>query len=193
MSNKNKDVFQPSSTEEWRRWLNENHTERDFIWVEFHTKASGKDTISWSEAVDHALCFGWIDSKKVKVDEITYHQYFCPRKPTSTWSRVNKEKLEQLSAQGLMQPAGLKVVEVAKKNGSWTLLDDVEDLIVPQVLQKEFDKHEGSQAFYESHSKSMKKQFLSWIALAKREETQLKRAQEIAKCGAEGKRPKHFG
>ena len=186
------DIFQPNSPKAWREWLAKNHKEEEAVWLVFHTVKSGKPSLTWSEAVDEALCFGWIDSKKVKIDQDTYHQYFCKRKPNSTWSKVNKDKVEQLKVENRMQKAGLAVIERAKKNGSWTLLDSVEALIVPEKLNLEFNKYEGARDYYESLSKSSKKLLLSWIVLAKREATKMKRIQAIAEAASQQQKPKQL-
>lgn len=143
----------------------------------------------WTHAVDVALCFGWIDSKKIKIDEDTSHQFFSKRKPRSTWSRINKEKIEKLIASGEMTPAGLAVVETAKQNGSWFILDEVEDLIIPQDLQEAFEKHEGAKDFFLSLSKSNRKIMLSWIALARLPQTRQTRVEQVALQAAQKQKP----
>jgi len=143
----------------------------------------------WTHAVDVALCFGWIDSKKIKIDEDTSHQFFSKRKPRSTWSRINKEKIEKLIASGEMTPAGLAVVETAKQNGSWFILDEVEDLIIPQDLQEAFEKHEGAKDFFMSLSKSNRKIMLSWIALARLPQTRQTRVEQVALQAAQKQKP----
>ncbi|MCB0649043.1 MAG: YdeI/OmpD-associated family protein [Saprospiraceae bacterium] len=123
---------------------------------------------------------------------MTKNQYFCKRKPTSTWSKINKEKIELLTANGLMTEAGLNVIEIAKQNGSWCILDDVEELIVPQALENAFDRFEHSRDFFYTLSKSRKKLLLSWIALAKTEVTIEKRILEIAENAGQSQLPKTF-
>ena len=189
---KNIEEFCPVDQGEWREWLSENHEKKEAVWLIFYRKKSPKYNLSWSESVDEALCFGWIDSTKKTLDEERYIQYFTKRKPKSIWSRVNKDKVDQLIAEGLMQDAGYKSIEVAKSNGAWTLMDSVEALTVPEGLKAEFDKWPGSAEYYESLSKSAKKMLLGWIALAKREETKQKRIIEIAENAAQGQRPKSF-
>src|SRR5690606_23479809 len=98
---KEADIFYPASPAAWRKWLQKNHLSKEAVWVVFYTKSSGKKTITWSEAVDVALCFGWIDSKKIKIDEETSHQFFSKRKSTGTWSKINKLKVQQLIESGL--------------------------------------------------------------------------------------------
>lgn len=144
-----KDVeeFHPKNQKEWRKWLEENHVEQDAIWVIFYRKNSPDHNMGWSESVDEALCFGWIDSTKKTIDSEKFKQYFSKRKPKSNWSRVNKDKVRTLIDQGLMQDAGHKSIEIAKENGSWTFLDSVEALIIPDDLIKEFSNFEGAQNF----------------------------------------------
>lgn len=185
-------VFYPTSRAAWEEWLAQNHLSETAVWLVFHTKASGKFSLSWSEAVDVALCYGWIDSKKIKIDAETSHQFFSKRKPNSTWSKINKEKVTQLIESGHMQAAGLRCIEVAQQNGSWTLLDEVEELIIPHDLKAEFDKHPESQAYFESLSKSVRKMLLQWLVLAKRPETRQQRIHEIAVNAGQKKKPKQF-
>lgn len=107
--------------DEFRAWLHENHTTADAVWLMYFKKSSGKASIAWSEAVDEALCYGWIDSKSVSLDDDRYEQYFSPRKPSGPWSKVNKPKIRALEAADRMQPAGTAAIEAAKANGSWTI------------------------------------------------------------------------
>jgi uncharacterized protein YdeI (YjbR/CyaY-like superfamily) len=186
------EVFYPTSLDAWRLWLEKNHDLKRDVWLVFKTKASGKKTITWSESVDVALCFGWIDSKKVKIDDETSHQFFCKRKAKSTWSKINKEKVNQLIKTGLMTPAGIACIEIAKQNGSWSILDDAEELIVPQDLQEKFNITPAAEAFYLSLSNSNKKMILHWIVLAKRAETREKRISEIVELASKGQKPKHL-
>jgi uncharacterized protein YdeI (YjbR/CyaY-like superfamily) len=186
------EVFYPTSQTEWRLWLQKNHNLRQSVWLVFYSKSSHKPSVSWSEAVDVALCFGWIDSKKIKIDKDTSHQFFSKRKPRSTWSKINKEKVHNLIERGLMTQAGLDSIAVAKQNRSWTILDEVEELIIPYDLEKAFKKHQGSIAFFQSLSKSGKKILLSWIVLARRPETRQKRIDEIAESAKNGLKPRGF-
>jgi uncharacterized protein YdeI (YjbR/CyaY-like superfamily) len=185
-------VYYPKSLNDWRFWLEKNHVLKQNVWLVFKTKASGKKTVTWSESVDVALCYGWIDSKKVKIDEETSHQFFSKRKAKSTWSKINKEKVNQLIKNGLMKPAGLACIEIAKQNGSWSILDDAEELIVPEDLKQQFKTNPDAEAFYLSLSKSNKKMILQWIAMAKRPETREKRIAEIVECTGKGQKPKHL-
>jgi len=185
-------IFYPTSQADWRQWLEENHLSKQSVWLVFYAKSSKKPSISWSEAVDEALCFGWIDSKKIKIDEEKSHQFFSKRKPQSTWSKINKEKVQKLIENGLMTQAGLNSIEVAKQNGSWTILDEVEELIIPKDLEKAFKKYQGSKDYFQSLSKTIRKMMLTSLVLAKRPETRQKRIDEIAELAGQNKKPKQY-
>jgi uncharacterized protein YdeI (YjbR/CyaY-like superfamily) len=185
-------VYYPDSHEAWRKWLEKNHDSHQAVWLVLYTKSSEKKSISWSESVDVALCFGWIDSKKIKIDSEKSHQFFSKRKPKSTWSKINKIKVQNLINNGLMTHAGLKCIEIAKENGSWTLLDEVEELIVPCDLEIEFSNNSNAKAFYLSLSKSMKKAILQWLVLAKLDTTRQKRINEIIKSAEQNLKPRHL-
>lgn len=185
-------VFYPASLTEWRKWLTKNHLSEQSVWLVYYARSSEKKSITWSEAVDVALCFGWIDSKRIKIDHETSHQFFCKRKPNSTWSKINKEKVRQLIDNKLMTKAGYESIEIAKQNGSWTILDEVEEQIIPKDLEKAFKKHQGSKAFFKSLSRSAQKIMLSWIVLAKRPETRQKRIDEIAEHAGRKQKPSQF-
>ncbi|MEC3881755.1 YdeI/OmpD-associated family protein [Parapedobacter sp. 10938] len=184
-------IYAASNTE-WRQWLLENHGTHQGIWLIQYKKHTGKPTISWTDAVDEALCFGWIDSIKKKLDDDRSIQFFSKRKPTGTWSKINKEKVERLIADGLMEQAGLDCVETAKRNGSWTILDTVEALLIPDDLAAALDDHNGSKTYFDSLSKTSRKALLQWVVLAKRPETRQKRIAEIAAAAAQGKKPNGF-
>lgn len=186
------ETFYPTSKKQWRAWLQKHHAKKQSVWLIYYKIKSGKPTITWSDAVDEALCFGWIDSKALSVDEERYKQFFTKRKPTSAWSKINKEKIKRLIEEGLMMPAGFASIEVAKQNGSWTILDEVEKLSIPKDLEKAFRSNEGSKKFFLSLSKSVQKVILQWIAFAKREETRQKRVTEIAVCAGKKLKPKQF-
>lgn len=172
-------IFYPETRADWRKWLEENHVKEQAVWVVYYGKSSEKPTISWSEAVDEALCFGWIDSKRVSAGPGMSHQFFCKRKAKSTWSKINKEKVVRLTEAGLMTKAGFEIIELAKQNGSWTVLDEVEELIVPKDLEVALDLYEGVMDCFSGLSKSVKKMMLYRIMSAKRPETRQKRIAEI--------------
>ena len=184
--------FYPDSAGKWRAWLQKNHAKEQSVWLICYKQNAGKPTLSWSEAVDEALCFGWIDSTRKTIDEHSFMQFFSRRKANSTWSRINKDKVEVLIADGKMAQAGLDSIALAKKNGSWNLLDTVDTLEIPKDLGKEFQLRRGSKEYFLSLSKSIRKMMLQWIVLAKRPETRAKRILEIAEHAAKKQKPKQF-
>ena len=186
------ETYCPSSSADWQAWLEKNHQSKQSVWLVCYTKKSGLPTLSWSEAVDEALCFGWIDSTRKTVDAVSFVQFFSRRKPISNWSKINKAKIQQLSDSGRMTKAGYESVEIAKKNGSWTILDAVEELVIPHDLDEAFARHPGSKAYFLSLSKSARKILLSWVVLAKRQETRQKRIDEVAASAALNQKPKHL-
>lgn len=192
MPEKETPIFYPKNLAAWRKWLEKNHIAERAVWVVFHSKKSALKSITWSEAVDVALCFGWIDSKKVKIDEETAHQFFSKRKPKSTWSKINKNKVEKLIEQGLMTEAGRRSIETAKQNDSWTMLDEVEELIIPADLEAELANKPNSKDFFLSLSKSVRKIILAWLVFAKTTETRQKRINEIVESAQQKLKPKHL-
>lgn len=189
-----KDVedFCPSDKNDWRKWLKLNHNKKEAVWLIFYKNKSPNHNLTWSESVDEALCFGWIDSTKRTIDSEKYKQYFSKRKAKSNWSRINKEKVETLIDQGLMEEAGYNSIETAKENGFWTILDNVEALEIPEDLKEEFENHKGSLAYFEGLSKSEKKILLHWVISAKRKETRQKRVSLIAENASKYLKPKQF-
>jgi uncharacterized protein YdeI (YjbR/CyaY-like superfamily) len=182
----------PKNKNDWRKWLKLNHAEQEAVWVIFYKNNSPYYNLSWSEAVDEALCFGWIDSTKKRVDNEKYKQYFCKRNAKSNWSKINKDKIKILIEKGLMEEAGYKSIEIAKENGTWTILDEVEKLVIPKELKKEFTNYKGSKKYFDSLSKSVKKGLLYWVVSAKRPETRQKRIIEIVENASKNMKPKQF-
>ena len=171
----------------WRAWLSKNHAKQKELWLVFYKKHTGKPTVSYEDAVQEALCFGWIDSTVRKIDEERYMQLFTPRKTESNWSDLNKRRVKKLIEQGLMNKAGLRKIEEAKKNGSWKNLDAVEKLKVPPDLLKALSANNNAKKIFESLSPSRKKQFLWWIASAKTEVTRKKRIAETVRLIGENR------
>jgi uncharacterized protein YdeI (YjbR/CyaY-like superfamily) len=182
----------PNDRKEWRTWLELNHNNKEAVWLIFYKKKSPKYNLSWSESVDEALCFGWIDSTKRSIDSEKYKQYFTKRKAKSIWSKINKDKVRTLIDQGLMKEEGCKSIEIAKENGSWTILDTVEALVIPEDLKEEFANYKGSMEYFASQSNSVKKSLLHWIVSAKRKETRQKRILEIVENASNNSKPKQF-
>lgn len=177
---------------EWRQWLEQHHQKEQSVWVVCNTKKSNLPLVYWSELVDEALCFGWIDSTRKTIDENSFMQLFSRRKPKSTWSKINKEKVKILIENDLMAPAGYETIKIARQNGSWTILDSVEELIIPEDLEEAFRIHPGAKDYFLSLNKSAKKIILQWIILAKLPETRMKRIDETVTQAAQRKKPKQF-
>lgn len=182
----------PTSTTDWRNWLIENHETQQSIWLVYYKKKTKKPSLTWSEAVDQALCFGWIDSVAKPIDDEIYMQFFSKRKPKSVWSKINKEKVKVLLAENLIMPAGLKCIEIAKENGSWAILDDVEEMIIPADLELALLTNSSAMEFFLSISNSVRKAILQWLIMAKRPETRNSRILEIAESAANNLKPRQF-
>jgi len=179
---------QPETREAWLAWLEAHHTQTEGVWLVSYKKATGKPRLSYDEMVEEALCFGWVDSKPGKLDEMRTMLYFAPRKPGSGWSKPNKERVERLIAEGRMAAAGLGKVEAAKRDGSWGALDAVERLELPADLIAAFDEHGDARANFEAFPRSVKRGILEWIANAKRPETWVRRIVETATLAARNER-----
>ncbi|WP_207426700.1 YdeI family protein [Pedobacter sp. SYSU D00535] len=192
MEKKEIESFCPANRQEWREWLEENHRSKPSVWLVYYKPKASKSTLSYGEAVDEALCFGWIDSTLRALDEERLMQFFCKRKPQSVWSKINKEKVERLIREGLMTEAGFASIEIAKQNGFWSILDEVEELNIPADLDAAFQNFPGSRDYFMSLSKSAKKQILTWLVLAKQADTRQKRIAEIAELAGQQLKPKQF-
>jgi uncharacterized protein YdeI (YjbR/CyaY-like superfamily) len=176
----------------WRKWLEENHQSEASVWLIIYKKKSNTPTVYYPEAVEEALCFGWIDSKPNKRDQDSYYQFFSKRNPKSYWSKINKESVARLKKAGQMKPAGLEMIEIAKANGSWTSLDKIEALIMPDELKAAFEKNPEAFKHYEAFPPSSKKIILEWIYSAKRAETRAKRIEETIEKAQRNERANHF-
>ncbi len=175
---------------ELREWLHANHDgDISAIWLVQWRTPTGRPAIPYDDVVEECLCFGWIDSTVRKFDEERRGLYLSRRKRGGTWSAVNKRRLEHLLPSGLMQPSGLAAIERAKADGSWTVLDSVEALEMPEDLAAALDAAPSARDNYESFSRSIKKQILWWIVSAKREQTRHKRIAEVVAAAQSGKAP----
>jgi uncharacterized protein YdeI (YjbR/CyaY-like superfamily) len=176
----------------WRKWLERNSNKKKAIWLVYYKPISGKSRVSYNDAVDEAICFGWIDSKPNALDEFRSIQFFAPRNPKSNWSKVNKARVGRLIKEGRMTPSGLALIEAAKKNGSWDALNEVEEMVIPSDLLKELKKNKKSYAYFMTFPKSSKKNILEWIYNAKQPETRNNRIVETAKLAKENIRANHY-
>jgi uncharacterized protein YdeI (YjbR/CyaY-like superfamily) len=155
------------------------------VWLISYKKASGKPRFEYDEAVEEALCFGWIDSKPNKLDDERSMLWFAPRKAGTGWSKPNKERVEKLIAAGLMAPAGLAKIETAQQDGSWNALDGVEALEIPPDLSQALAANATAQRYFEAFPRSVKRGILEWILNAKKAETRAKRIEETVRLTAD--------
>lgn len=175
---------------EWRGWLMANHQKESQVWLILYKKKDPSFGILHIEAVEEALCFGWIDSLTLKRDEVSRYQFFSKRKPKGNWSAINKKKALQLIEDGLMQDAGMGCIQAAMKNGMWDALNDVENLIVPQDLKIGLQSNPIALANWEKFPKSSIKAILKWIHEAKRDQTRTIRIQQTIENAIKNKRVK---
>ncbi|WP_134765489.1 YdeI/OmpD-associated family protein [Nocardioides sp. 1609] len=178
----------PETLEQWRAWLAAHHARGSGVWVYQWRRATGRPAVGYEEQVVEALAWGWIDSTAGTVDEQRARMWFAPRRPTSGWSRPNKQRVERLYAEGRMQPAGRAVLDLAHVNGSWTLLDDVEDLVVPPDLEAALAERPGARAHWDSFPPSTRKQMLTQVVTARKPETRAARIARFADAAARGER-----
>lgn len=165
--------------QEWRNWLHDNHHSSKGVYLIFYKVGSEWESMRWEEAVQVAICYGWIDSTVKKLDDERRRQMFTPRKDKSVWSKLNKTYIEKLIADNLMHESGLKKIETAKQNGTWESLDAVENLQMPADLEAAFAKNKTALDNYNNFSKSYRKSYLYWLNQAKREETRASRITQI--------------
>jgi len=175
---------------EWRAWLESNHAKEKEIWLIFYKVKTKKESIKYDEAVEEALCFGWIDSTVRRIDDEKHMQKYTPRRVNSNWSATNKARVENLIKEGVMTEFGLAAIKTAKQNGSWNRLDSVDvRLEVPKALKDALEKNDRARKKYEDLAPSRKKQYLWWIESAKRYETKAKRIKETIRLLIENKMP----
>ena len=173
----NAEKVEVKSRKELRNWLKENYTRTTGVWLVTYKKAS-KHYLAYQDIVQECLCFGWIDSLPRRLDEARTMLYISPRKQGSNWSKVNKDYVANLQAMGLMQPAGLEKIDRAKQDGSWSFLDDVEALILPEDLKLAFEDNAIALSNWEKFPRSVKRGILEWIKNAKKPATRNKRITE---------------
>jgi uncharacterized protein YdeI (YjbR/CyaY-like superfamily) len=172
----------------WRAWLETHHTQPAGIWLTLYKKESGQRLMTYADAVEEALCFGWIDSHPRKVNAACFRLLFSPRKPKSVWSAVNKQRIAQLREAGLMRAAGEARITIAQQNGSWEALDEVEALVVPADLTAALEANAAAQQHFSSFPPSARKQLLQNLAAARRPETRQQRIERIVANAAQNRR-----
>jgi uncharacterized protein YdeI (YjbR/CyaY-like superfamily) len=175
----------PKTRAEWRKWLELHHTRTQGVWLISYKKTTGKPRFDYDEAVEEALCFGWIDSKPNKLDDERSMLWFAPRKAGTGWSKINKARAEKLIEAGTMTLAGLAKIDAAKEDGSWSALDTIEALEVPSDLAAALSANPIAQQHFDAFPRSVKRAILEWISTARKPETRAKRVEETARLAAE--------
>jgi len=163
----------------WRSWLEKHHATSHGCWLVTWRARSGRPRLPYEEAVEEALCFGWVDGTGGSYDEDRGKLYFAPRNPRSGWAASNKARVARLIAEGRMMPAGLAAIERARANGSWEILDSVERLEVPEDLAAALASRPTAAANFAGFPPSARRQLLQWVAFARRPPTRAARIAEI--------------
>lgn len=178
--------FEPQSRAAWREWLDSNHRDARGVWLVMWKRRAGRPTVGYEEAVEEALCFGWIDGRLRPLDDERSMQWFAPRRPQSTWARSNKERVARLQAAGLMTAAGLEAVVRAHANGSWHSLDDIDALVMPADLAEALEARPGARELFDASSASVRRMALAWVTQPKRPETRAAHIERIAEIAGRG-------
>ncbi len=182
------DRFEPRSVQEWRDWLVLHHAAGEGVWLVSRRAAAGGPHVSYEDAVRQALCFGWVDSTNKRLDDERTMMRYSPRTSGSRWARTNKARIADLEATGQLAPAGIAVIEAARADGSWSLYDEVDALVVPPDLAAALDAHPPARANFDSFPPSARDQLLARLVQARRPETRAKRIAEVATRAAVGER-----
>lgn len=181
-----KPEVQPAGRAEWRAWLAENHQTSPGVWLVTWKKQAARPTVAYEEAVEEALCFGWIDGVFGRVDEERSKQWFAPRRPKSTWARTNKERVARLEIAGLLTETGRRAIEIAQANGSWNSLDAIDALVVPDDLAAALTARPGARERFDASSASVRRSALAWVYQAKRPQTRAARVEQVAAIAERG-------
>jgi uncharacterized protein YdeI (YjbR/CyaY-like superfamily) len=190
-SDNDKEALDFESRAAWRGWLDTNHSSSTGAWVVVHKKDSASPRLLLEDAVEEAICFGWIDSRLHPLDDDRFKLWFSPRKPTSIWSQNNRNRVAALKSKGLMAPAGLAAVEIAQDNGAWTSLVPIDNLEIPPDLEEALDDKPAAREHFDAFTDSTKKMILHWIDTAKRQDTRNKRIRETVEQAARNLPPFH--
>ena len=175
-----------------RKWFEVHHASAPELWVGYYKKDSGKPSISWPESVDEALCFGWIDGVRKSVDDVSYKIRFSPRKPRSIWSAVNIKRAQELMEQGLMQPAGLRAFQARTENRSGIYSYEQRSPELPDRYGEKLKKHPAAWEFFQAQPPSYRKAANWYVLSAKKEETRLKRLEQLIAHSEAGRRIPQF-
>ena len=189
MTTKDLPIVPFASRDAWEAWLEEHHAASDGLWLKFAKKGSGIETVSYAEALEAALCYGWIDGQKASFDQDYWLQRFTPRKPRSKWSKVNRQKATELIEAGRMKPAGLREVERAKADGRWEAAYDAQSTAtVPADLSRALEKNDRAREFFAKLDSRNRYAILYQIQDAKRRETRARRIEKYVAMLSEQKK-----
>jgi len=177
---------QPKSRKAWRAWLQKHHATSSGIFLVYAKKHTGIPSLTYSDAVEEALCFGWIDSLYQPIDDRFFMQMFTPRKPRSTWSALNRKRAARLMEAGLMTEAGMALIALAKKTGRWEAHKAAETLTVPAELKQAIDANPAAKKNWPRYTESQRKMFLYMVNGAKRPETRAKRVARVLQIVSRG-------
>jgi uncharacterized protein YdeI (YjbR/CyaY-like superfamily) len=172
---------------EWRAWLEEHHAEAREHWVGFHKRPSGRPSMTWAESVDQALCFGWIDGIRKRVDDERYMIRFTPRTPSSRWSRVNVARVAELTEAGLMHPAGRRAFEARTAEGAYSY-EQRETAAFDPERERRLRANAAATAFFDAQAPGYRRTATHWVMSAKREETRDRRLAQLIEDSAAGRR-----
>jgi uncharacterized protein YdeI (YjbR/CyaY-like superfamily) len=181
-------IYHAETRAQWRAWLREQHAVTRGVWLCSWRSATGLPACPYPEQVEEAICFGWIDSTGSTLDEERSLQLFTPRRPKSSWTRLNRRRVDEMEAAGLMTEAGRAAVEIARDNGWWTIYDQVEDLIEPPELVAALDADPAARTCWDDFPVGARKMMLWWVISAAKDETKARRAATIAEKAARGER-----
>ncbi|MDJ0760538.1 MAG: YdeI/OmpD-associated family protein [Woeseiaceae bacterium] len=179
------------SRREIRDWLKVNHATAEPFWIVTFKKHVSDRYIPYGEIVEELLCFGWVDSRTRRLDDDRTMLFVSPRKPGSTWSAPNKKRVAELTRKSLMTPAGQATIDSAKSDGSWTFLDEIENLVIPKDLAKQLNANRAAKKNFEAFNDSAKKVILLWLKTAKRADTRAKRVRETVRLAGKGIKAAH--
>ena len=179
------------SYKEWRAWLAKNGMKKNAVFLIIYHKNSPTPSIGYKESIEHALCYGWIDSKAIKRDAESFYLTFTKRNPKSKWSIVNKERAARMTEAGLMRPEGQAMIDLAKKTGAWNALETAGNAVIPDDLQLAFDANTAAFENFAKFAPSSKRLILEWILNAKRPETREKRIAQSVEMAARNERANH--
>ena len=185
-------TFHAKTRSAWRKWLEKNHEKENAVLLILYNKISKEKSVSYSDAVEEALCYGWIDSTVYKRDHESKYQHFAKRKQNSLWSKSNRGRVEKLMEQGLMKESGLRLIDHAKKTGTWLALEEVENIVIPNDLRLQLSKNKKALKNFETFSPSSKKIILVWLLNAKKSETRIKRIKETVQLAAKNIKANHY-